>query len=219
MKTDKGGLLAGTALSPPQAVEPEQTEAQQPEVEQGADAEPNVSPEEQQQYEDFIKDAMELVYTGGKVNEGILGLLDDDPDDLLKMFGDIPELQQFSPEIALAGATVAVILETIRRGGDKPDDSILLHAGKEILEDLAELAGKAKVHDFTEEEMNKAVLIALDIYREAGRDEGLVDDDELKAQFAEVQQLDQEGRLGELLTAGSGQQQTEPEPETVEQMP
>jgi hypothetical protein len=204
METTRGGLLAGTALSTPPADEPKATSAQQPPEQDGNEAAPNVSPEEQQAYDALVHGCLDLIYSGGKVNQGILDLLDEDPDDLLKMFGDLPELQQFSPTVALAGATVAVVLEQIRRAGDKPDDAILLQGGKEVLEELASLAEKAKLHDYTPEELNKSVLIALDIYHAVGKDAGLVDENELKASFAEVQQLDQEGRLGELLTAGSG---------------
>src|SRR5947207_781737 len=45
------------------------------------------TPEEQAAYEEFVKTGYDLMYKGGKVNPGILKMLDDDPTDLIQALG------------------------------------------------------------------------------------------------------------------------------------
>jgi hypothetical protein len=161
----------------------------------GEDPPPNVTPAEQQAYEDFVKHGLALIYGGGKVRPAILELLDENPKDLI----DAPELKDFTPSVALAATATVVVLELVRRAGDRrPDDAIVLHGGKALLEDLAHLAGEAKIHDFTQEELNRSFYLACDLYRDAAAGSGLIDLSQLKAEFEEVKAADAEGRLGAL---------------------
>lgn len=160
----------------------------------------NVTPEEQAAYDRFVLDGMSLIYAGGKVRQSILELLDEDPADLVAILGDVGELKQFSPVAALAATTVVLVLELLRRAGDrKPDDAVILHGGKELLEELAHLAGEAGIHDFGQNELNRAFLIGMDLWRECAATAGLIDLGQLKAEFAEIRTADAEGRLGDLL--------------------
>lgn len=164
------------------------------------DETPNVAPEEQAEYERFVRAGFELLYAGGEVRPGILEMLDEDPADLVEVLGNVEELKQFNPTVALAATAVLVVLEVVRRMGEnRPDGAIVLHGGKEILEDIAEIARAAKIHDFDQDELNRAMLMAMDLYREAASAEGLVDLEALKAEFEEIKQADQEGRAEELL--------------------
>ena len=159
----------------------------------------NVTPEEQEQYDRFVLDGMTLIYEGGKVRQSILDLLDEDPADLVAILGDMDELKQFSPVVALAATSVVLVLELVRRAGDgKPDDAVILHGGKELLEELANLADEAGIHDFSQNELNRAFLIGMDLWRESASSAGLIDVGQLKAEFAEIRTADAEGRLGAL---------------------
>lgn len=195
--------ISGKALAPPQAPQggsglaPPRNDAVRDDV--AADEDGNVTPEEQAAYEEFVLNGYELLYEGGEVRPGILELLDEKPDDLMAVLGNV-ELERFSPVVALAATTTIVVLELVRRyGEDQPDGAIILHGGKDLLEELAEIAGLYGSHDYSEEEMSEAFRMGADLYREAAADIGLVDLDALKAEFAEIVAADREGRSAELL--------------------
>lgn len=163
------------------------------------DVEPNVHPEEQAQYEGFVKDCLGLIYTKDQqVNPGILKMLDDDPSDLVQTLGDVgpSALDNFNPRVALAATAVVVVLEVVRRrdkAGEKPEGDIIFHGGSEVLEDLANLADKAGIQHYTQEDINAAFLIAQDIYRAAAKAAGLLDDSEAAADWGEVVDADRRG--------------------------
>lgn len=155
------------------------------------------TPEEQAQYDAFVKGGMKLIADQG---ERILDLLDEDPADLKAVLGDaVPT--EVSPPLALAATTVIVVLETLRRAGEKPEDEIIMHGGKELLEQIAQLAEDAKEQDYSQDQLNQAWLMGLDLYRETAGAEGLIDNDALKAQFDDLVTADKQGRLGEVLPA------------------
>lgn len=188
------------------------------------DEDPNVTPEEQKAYEDFVADGLLLIYEGGQVRSGILELLDEDPSDLKQILGeqedwDRPYVDPARyesggdlegeevdtrtrweaewPMIALAATAVIVVLELVRRAGEnRPDDAIIMHGGKEILEDLANLAEEARIHEYSPEELNKAWLMGMDLWREAAAAEGLIDTEQLKAEFAVIKEADARGEFG-----------------------
>lgn len=181
-------------------VRPDRDPAQTATVEDDDDENPNVSPDEQERYEAVVKEGLALIYEGGEVRPGIVQMLDENPEDLMGVLGNIEELQDFSPTVALAATTVIVMLEVVRRAGDsKPDGDIILHAGKAILEELADMATDAGIHDYSQDEINQAMLMGMDLYREAAADEGLVDLQALKDEFDEIVTADKQGRIGELL--------------------
>jgi hypothetical protein len=163
----------------------------------GADeGEEKASPEEQKEYEGFVLAAMEIIYGGGKVKPEILKLLDDDPADLKAELGDSEEFQQFSPSVALAGAAVVVVLELVKKADGNVTDSVVLHGGKEILEELGHIATEAGIHDFSDDELNKAFYIALDLYRETATAQGLLDPSQLKEEFGQIKAADEQGAFG-----------------------
>lgn len=163
------------------------------------DEEANVTPEEQAAYEAFVKAGFDLVYTDGKVNEGILEMLDKDPADLIAVLGEEVG-EEFSPVIALAATTVVVVLEVVRRSGEaKPDGDIILHGGRQLLEDLANLANEAGVQKYTSENVSQAMLHAVNLYRLTAANEDMVDEQALTEEFAEILNAQEEGRLEQVL--------------------
>ena len=158
------------------------------------------TPEEQAKYEEFVKTGYGLMYAGGKVNPHVMKMLDDDPSDLMSVLQDQQELQQFSPVVALAATAAIITLETCKKTGEK-DGTIILHGGKAILEDLVEIAEKAGIHEFSEDDMMQAMRMGADLFREAGKEAGIVNEDEAKQEWGEIQTADQEGKLGDVLPA------------------
>jgi hypothetical protein len=105
--------------------------------------EEQATPEEQAQYERIIDNGLKLIYdkaTMPGVIEALAG--DGDPIDGL----------------ATVAAGVLGQLERSAAEAGKPlDPEVLYNAGIALLEDLADLAGRAGVHTFTEDEAGQAL--------------------------------------------------------------
>lgn len=165
-----------------------------PDDEQGEQA----SPDEQARYEEFVKAGYEAMYKGGEVNPAILKMLDDDPSDLMAVLQNADELQNFSPVVALAATATIITLKACEATGEK-DGTIIMHGGKAILEDLVEVAGKAGVKDYSEDEMANAFRMGADLFREAAAEKGIVDLDQAKEEWGQIETADKEGKLGDVL--------------------
>lgn len=153
----------------------------------GDEPQPNVTPEEQAQYEMIVKNALEIIYPKGEealspeVSKSLTG-------------SDKPVLN-----LALTAVTVIQGLVASAKQAGKPlDQEVLFHAGTQILEELAEAAEAFKIHDYSEEDVEHALYLAVDMYREQATQAGDINPDEMKGLFAELQQADQEGRFDEL---------------------
>lgn len=195
------GLLDTTALTPPAAaMAPAEAPVMAMTAGDEAGEEPNATPEEQAQYDKFVTDGLSLIYEGGKVREGVLDLLDDDPSDLIAAFGQADELspENFGPAVALGAAAAVVVLEIVRNEQDPHEGAIILHGGQAILEELADIAREAGIHEFSPEEVNDALLVGMDLYRAAAERDGLYNPEDAQADAAELQQADAEGRFFEL---------------------
>lgn len=149
--------------------------------------EPNVSPEEQKQYDTVVKNALEFLYTrDGKVLPEVLGRLNTD-----------------KPIDGLAQTCVWVVMmveNSAKANNFSIDDDVLFHASTEIIEELAEIASKAKIHDFTQGEIQGAWYNALDMYREANTgDGGRFNPEQAASEFQALNQADMEGRADDVL--------------------
>lgn len=158
--------------------------------------ESNVSPEEQQIYDQVMDKASQLIYGDGKVMPEILESLKPAQEPAQDPAGGNPAV------LALANTATQIIqkLDTSSREQNVtiPDD-VLYHAGTEIIELLAEVAEKAGFHDYSEDELNGALVQTVDNYRPIAEEMGRTDADTLKQQFGEIQQADEQGKLGEML--------------------
>ena len=192
------------------------------------DEQPNVTPEEQAQYDQFVKNGFALIYTeDGEVRPSILALMDNDPSDVMKALPKEAAQDaavEFGPVNALAATAVTIVLKLVESAdssGNKPEGDVIAHGGMAIIEDLAEIALGEKIQDFTEDEMAAAFVKATQLYFLAARERGLIDDEEaLKQDFAEIQAADAAGpeALDQLLpglgsaAAAAEQQQAAPAP-------
>jgi hypothetical protein len=209
-------------------IAPQPAEPQDDELGDEEGMTPNVSPQEQEEYDDFVLAGMALIFEGdsknAQVRPGIMKLLDDDPTDLKAILKSDALDQQFSPVVAIAATTVVIVLELMKTAGpeDRPSDDVAFHGAVAILEQLAEIWMRKNKQDLGEDDVHRALSMAADLYREVGADEGLVDENSLKEQFAQLVQADKEGRLGEISPELEGinkaaelnmQQGDEPEPQ------
>lgn len=160
---------------------------------EGEEEQPNVTPEEQQEYDTFVQNAMELIYSEeGKVNDEVAARLST---------GN-------KPVDTLAQTTVWLVMmveQDAERNGMHISDEVMMHGGREIMEQLIEVAEALGLHEFKEAEIQGAWYNALDMYREANTgDGGRFNPEEAAAAFEALDEADKEGRADEVLP-GFGQ--------------
>lgn len=146
---------------------------------------PNVSPEEQAQYDQFVNKGFEVIYDKRTLPQVL---------DTLKGGDD--------PQAGLANATAMVVMrleDSAKQAGKPIPPDVVFHGGVEILEDLANLASEAGIHDFSEEEIEGALYQALDVYRSTRQKQGELDEGAIKQDFSEIVEADRQGRLGEMV--------------------
>ena len=145
---------------------------------------PNVSPEEQKIYDAFVDNALSVIYDEKSLPQIIESLKGDgNPVDGLAN---------------TAGTVVVRVQDSAEQAGQELPPDVVFHAGSEILQDLAQLAEKAGIHQFSPEEIEGAAFQAMDLYREAkGRDGGAARP-QIVEDFNQIVALDQAGKLDEL---------------------
>lgn len=167
----------GQAMAPQDEEQAEGAAAPADDNAQGQEQQPNVTPEEQAAYDEFVSNGMRLIYRGDgdqvEVNPAVLDQLRGKWDDVKPSLGKMPEdekpLDPSSPIDNIAVATVALVLALEASaaqstdGKGRVDPAVVFHGGAELLEQLADIAAAAKIHDFTEDEMtgaaNRAALL------------------------------------------------------------
>lgn len=152
----------------------------------------NVTPEEQAEYEQFVQNSFRLIYSEDQQVRP----------EILQALQAAQGGEANSAILALAQTTVTIVeqLDTSAREAGKPvSDAVLYHGGLAVVEELAEVAEAAQIHDYSEEDMTGAFSQAIDMYRPKLIESGRTSEDELKAGFAEIQQADEQGQMGQLL--------------------
>lgn len=164
------------------------TSEDMPEGQGGDEGEP-ATPEEQEQYERFVANAMALVYSD-KNNYGTLRKVIE----RLKVGEDpIEGLASVTTHIFMALVTSAT------KKGVQISTDVMMQGGYDIVSDLAELAGLAKIHKYTQEEIEGAYYRAADMVREQMQSMGLLDAQEQASQLEMLKQAEQEGKLDQVL--------------------
>jgi hypothetical protein len=159
-----------------------------PGQEDEAEEQPNVSPEEQQEYDTFVQNAMEIMYTSeGKVQDEVMSRLST---------GN-------KPIDTLAQTTVWLVMlieQDAKRNGMQISNDVLIHAGREVMEQLIEIAEALGLHEFKEAEIQGAWYQALDMYREANTGEGgRIDETEASTAFQLLDEAAKEGRADDVI--------------------
>lgn len=141
------------------------------------------SPEEQAQLEHFVAKAYELTYDDAMLPKVL---------DMLGGEGD--------PMEGLARASALVITRVMgaaEQAGEKLSGDVLLHAGAEVFEDLANLATKAGIHDFENDPdaLEGAFFRTLDTLRGMLQESGKIDQAAAAKDMEALAAADQDGRL------------------------
>lgn len=145
----------------------------------------NVSPEEQAAYEQFVANGLKLIF-----NEQTAPKL-------------IASLQaEGNPVHALANATVMIVQrleQSAAKAGQTISPDILMHGGAEIMSNIAELAKAAKIHEFSEEELESASYVAMDLYGDQAMKQGTLDKNAIAQDVQTIVQADQQGTLEQVV--------------------
>lgn len=166
----------------------------------------NVTPEEQEQYSKMEQNYLGMIYgENGEVNPDVIQSLQAGD-------GQLPpeaEGQAPSPPVAALAMTALSIVQTLddsaREAGKPLADDVLFEGGVAVIEELAEVAEAAQIHDYSEDEMSGALTFAMTMYRDKAIADGRTTEETLDQQFGEIQKANQEGRDNELLGAMGGQ--------------
>lgn len=162
---------------------------------------PNVSPEEQAQYDQFMDQAFRLIYDQKSFSQ------------IMKRMTATPD-----PVEGLAAVVVMVVQrlqDTAKQQGIQLSGDVLYHGGADLLADLADTAEKAGIHKFSPQELEKALYRALDLYRTMGQQSGQLDPRPFQQDWDVLQRADKAGRLDEVLPQfgkGGGGGGGEPQP-------
>lgn len=143
------------------------------------------SPEEQKQYDMFVSNAMKLMY---------------DPKSFPKLMQSMDS--GADPVDGLANAAAMVVSSTeqsMRQSGMEMDDEILLNAGSEIVEQLADLSKESTGKEFSQNDINSALYRGVDLYREMKTNSGQIDRGKYEQEFAQMVEADKNGTLEQMI--------------------
>jgi hypothetical protein len=146
------------------------------------------TPEEQALYEQVVKNALEILYP--KSEEEISPQIRE-----ALTAGDKPVMNLAMASLSIVQGLVA----SAKQAGQPIPEDVLYHAGAQIVELVGEAAEAFKIHDYAEEDIERAFYIALDLYREQATQAGDVNADELKASFDELKAANDRGELDTIL--------------------
>ncbi len=177
---DRHGLLGSTALTPqsagPATLQPSLRGDLSVPV---AEEQPNVSAEEQTQYNQIVNNAYTLLY------ENMPALLKS-----IAGGGD-----PVTGVAQTAANAMSRLINSASRAGKKFPKDVVLAANMEVVEDLADLAKDSGIHDLTDKEMESVAYLTVEMYRQLQQDSGNIDPNEAAGDLEELQQAEANGRF------------------------
>lgn len=148
---------------------------------------PNVSQEEQGQYEDFVNRCYEMIYTDDNL-EAIAATIE---------AGEYPAGDLAQAVAQVVSRVIAVAKEAgVEYGGD-----VKLHGGVEVMEAIADSLTQQGVYQFTPDDLERAMYIAMDAFRELNKNTGLINEDAAKEDMALLEQMDKSGSLEQQMSS------------------
>lgn len=175
----------GSAMSAPT-----EGQAMQPSPEPQSEGEANVTPEEQAMYEQVVGNAMKVIYPDGEGEPTI------SPQVIDSLKGsEAPVMNLATTAVML----VTSLRDSAKQAGQQIPDDILFHAGVQIVEELADVADASKIYDYSDDDMEKALYLALDMYRTGAEQSGDIDKQGLIEGVEQMKQADQSGTLEQLM--------------------
>lgn len=146
------------------------------------------TPEEQAEYGRFVGKAFELMYKNRNVTIALIKSL--------RGAGDpVQGLADTASSVVLRVATAA------EKAGQKVNPEVLLHAGTEIFEELADMSRLAKIKDFSQDRQawEGAYYRALDQVRVTLQQAGRIDQGKAQKSLSKIEEMDRNGDLEKML--------------------
>lgn len=192
------GMATGAPVAPNTAAPAPQAAPPQAAPQPGAMPQPGAavgeqaaSPEEQQLYDEIVSKAYTLIFDekAGKVREPVLEhLKGDDP---------IEALAQTAAQV------FGRVMQAAAEDGVQIPGDVKEAAGAEVFETMAEIASEAGIYDFMGDDkaFQAAFLRAADGLSNIERQNGSIDIEATKGEFAEMAAMDKDGRLDAILAS------------------
>jgi hypothetical protein len=169
-----------------------------------ADEQSNVTPEEQAEYDKFVTNGHEIIYPANaegqvdpKIMEHLHGQFDEQA---TQLFAEAqPAFTPGSPVENLAGTLTLLVIaleSSAGSAGKQLDPAVVYHGGSELLLELDEISAAAKMHDYSQKELDGAAYRAVDLWRVGSPN---ANPEEMAGEFEQIKQADQQGNLGQLL--------------------
>ena len=172
--------------------------------------------QEQELLDKFVGGVMDVIYPpqaeGGFSPQVVDDLKGNVDPEVLKIFAQAdPPIDAKNPAelVAVVAITLLIAVDQQMNIGPmiaEPQEgidatAIMMEAGQTVIEALVEVAEAAKIHDFSQEEIDGAALRAADLYRTAAETMGLpgYNKEALTAAFAELVEADKAGTLDKVL--------------------
>lgn len=151
--------------------------------------ESNVSPEEQKSYNNFVTNGMKLMYSEKTMPQVVKAIQGGG-----------------NPVEGLANAALTVVTQleqSAKQKGVEISPDVKYHGSEELLAQMAELAEAAGIHEFSEEELEQAFFLALDLYRVGKQQSGELDEGALKQDMQMLQAANEQGQLDQVVPGAS----------------
>lgn len=166
-----------------------------------------VPPEEQEQYERIVVNGMRLIYDPKTIGGNLT---------ILAGEGD--------PIEGLAKAAVSIwerLYSSMEENGFKASGPAMMAAGKEIIEELADLSTNAGIHDFTQDPdgLEAGYFRALDDFRVSMQATGRLNKQAAAHDIDLLQKMDQSGQLEAVLMKLAERDQQSAGPQKPDQPP
>ncbi len=146
-----------------------------------AGAEGEVTADEQGQYTEFVTNGMRLLHDEGGLKKTLEAIAGD---------GD--------PIEGLANVVAGIVMrveDSATQSGAEISGDVLMQGGTELLEQAAELAEEADIHDFSEEELGQAHQQAMHLYMATRQQQGKLPPEKFAQDLQELQAAEQDGSL------------------------
>ena len=139
-----------------------------------------VSKEEQKQYDEFVTNGMKVLHDESGLDAVTQSLSGDG-----------------NPIEGLANTVVSIVIrlqDSAKQAGHEISGDVVMQGGAEIMEQAVELSEEAGIHKFSEEDMESAMYMAMDLYRSSrGEQDG--QQNNFTADLQELQGMEQAGTL------------------------
>ena len=144
------------------------------------------TPEEQEQLERFVARSYDVIYD----------------DQAIKPI--MQKLANENPIAGLAEATVSVVARVnnaAEKSGNKIELDVMMEAGREVLQELADLSTSAGIHNFQEDQdsLEGAFFMAIDQYRTEMQNAGKLDQATAQQDMQQLEQMSQSGEFEAIL--------------------